>query len=135
MGVEGGQAAAVVNHHVVAVATMILGCNNSAGQGRPDGGASGYRQIHAGMAPGLPGEGVPPVAKLRGDPALPARTNGGAEAVRPDEGHVGAGDPALHTGGYTILHDIVDAVRIGLLLRCGFRSGEMPDVLPDLLEI
>lgn len=45
------------------------------------------------------------------------------------------GDPALRSSRCTVLHDIVNAVRVGLLFRCGFRSGKMPDVLPDLLEI
>ena len=135
MGVESGQAAAVVDHHIVAVAAVVLGGGDGAGQGGPDGGAGGYRQIHAGVAPGLPGEGVSPVTKLRGNTALPPGTNGGAEAVRPNEGHVRAGNPALRAGGYTIHHDIVDAVRIGLLLRCDLRSCKPLEVLPDLLEI
>ena len=57
VGVEGGQAIPVVNHHIVAVAAVVLGGGDGAGQGGPDGGAGGYRQIHAGVAPGLPGEG------------------------------------------------------------------------------
>lgn len=57
VGVESRQAAAMVDHHIVAVAAVVLGGGDGAGQGGPDGGAGGYRQIHAGVAPGLPGEG------------------------------------------------------------------------------
>ena len=125
----------MVDHHIVAVAAVVLGGGDGAGQGGPDGGAGGYRQIHAGVAPGLPGEGIPPVAKLRDDPALPPGTNRGAEAVRPDEGHVGAGDPALRSSGHAIFHNVVDAVRIGLLLRSDLCSGKLSDLLISLLEV
>ena len=54
VGVEGGQAIAVVHHHVVAIAAVVLGGGDRTGQGGPDGGAGGNRQIHAGVSPGLP---------------------------------------------------------------------------------
>ena len=69
------------------------------------------------------------------DPALPPGTNRGAEAVRPDEGHVGAGDPALRSSGHAIFHNVVDAVRIGLLLRSDLCSGKLSDLLISLLEV
>ena len=69
----------------------------------------------------LPGDGIDAVAEFRGDTALPAGANGGAETVRANKRHIRAGYPALRTSGNAIARQIVHTVGVGLLLRRYFQ--------------
>ena len=93
MAIERDQPAAVVDHHVVPIAALVVcGDGNGPLQGGPDGRAGGDRQVHAAVALRLASEGVAAVTKLRGDDVPPVRPDGGAEAVCADEGDVRPGE-------------------------------------------
>ena len=81
------------------------------------------------------GDRVDAVAEFRGDAAFPARSNGGAEAVRANEGNVRAEYPAIRSGGDAVADEIIDAVGIAFLLLCDLLSQGAFDVPIDLCHI
>ncbi len=137
VAVQSGETVAVVDHDVVAVAALVIsGHRHRPRQRRPDGRAGGHRQIHAGVAFPLACKGVDPVAELRGDHRLPARPDGGAEAVRADEGHSSAGKPAAACpGGGPIDHQIVDAVGVGPVFLRDLHAQRRGNPLVDFIEV
>ena len=134
VAVQGGESAAVVDHHIVAVAAPVIGRHgHGPRQGGADGGSGGYRQIYPRVAPPLAGEGVAAVAKLRGDHVPPALSDGGAEAVRPDEGHIRTGEAAA-ASRRTVSDQVVDTVSVALLFGGG-RHTHGGDVLPNGVQV
>ena len=81
------------------------------------------------------GDRVDAAAEFRGDAAFPARPDGGAEAVRTNEGNVRAGYPAIRSGGDAVADEVVDAVGIACLLLCDLQSQGAFDVPIDLCHI
>lgn len=87
------------------------------------------------MALRLSGEGVLAVAELRGDDVPPVRTDGGAETVRADEGHIRSGKAAaIRSACVSIADQAVNAAGVLLLLGSGFRTHG-GDVSPDSFHI
>ena len=117
MAVQRGKAIAVVDAHVVTVASgVVLGDRHRSAQRGADGRIGGDCQVHAGVPLALPGDGIDAVAEFRGDTALPAGADGRTETVRADKRHIRAGNPALRTSGNAIARQIVHTVGVGLLL-------------------
>ena len=136
MTVERGEPVAVVDAYIVAVAAdVVLGDRHCSRQRRSDWRSRGDSQIHAGVSLRLVGDRVDAVAEFRGDAAFPARSNGGAEAVRANEGNVRAEYPAIRSGGDAVADEIIDAVGIAFLLLCDLLSQGAFDVPIDLCHI
>ena len=133
VAIQSSQAAAVVDHHIVAVASLVVGSHgHRPRQRRPDGRAGGDGQIHAGVSPALAGEGIDPVSELRGDHRLPPSPDGGAEAVRTDEGHLRTGKPAgPRSSCGTVDHQVVDAVGVGPVFLRDFNVQDFADLPVD----
>ena len=113
----------MVDHDIVAIASgVVLGDRHSPRQRRADGRAGGDCQVHAAVSLALPGDGIDAVTEFRGDTALPAGANGGAETVRANVRRIRAWYPALRTSGYAIADEVVDTVGVGLLLRRYFQA-------------
>ena len=73
VAVQRNESVAVVNAHVVAIASgVVLGDRHRSAQRGADGRAGGNSQVHAGVPLALPGDGIDAVAEFRGDTALPA---------------------------------------------------------------
>ena len=103
-------------------------------QGGADGCACGDCQIHTGVSPPLPGDGVDAVAELRGDHISPVLPDRRAEPIRTNKGNIGTNKSAA-AAGVAIPEQTVDAVGIGLLLWCHFASGDSTDIFIDLHEV
>ena len=117
MTVQRGKAIAVVDHDIIAVASgVVLGDRHRPRQRGADGCAGGNGQIHAAVPLALSRDRIDAVSEFRGDTALPAGANGGAETVRANKRHIRAGYPALRTSGNAIARQIVHTVGVGLLL-------------------
>ena len=127
--VERGEPVAVVDAHVVAVAAdVVLGDGHCSRQRRSDRRSRGDSQIHAGVSLRLVGDRVDAVAEFRGDAAFPSSPDGGAEAVRTNEGNARAGYPAICSGGDAVADEVVDAVGIAFLLLCDLHVQDDFDV-------
>ena len=86
----------MVDHDIIAIASgVVLGDRHRPRQRGADGRAGGNGQVHAAVSLALPGDGIDAVAEFRGDTALPAGANGGAETVRANVRHIRAWYPVL----------------------------------------
>ena len=129
MGIQRHHTVAVVHHHIVAIATGVIGCGGDhAGQRRTDRRTRWDGDVDAGVPSGLACERIAAVAELRGDPALSSGAHRRAEAIRTDEGDTGAGDPSLCAGGSTIPHQVINAVGIAALLLGDNESQSCLDI-------
>ena len=112
----------MVDHDIIAVAAgVVLGDCYRPAQRRADGRTGRDGQVHAAVPLALPGDGIDAVSEFRGDTALPAGANGGAETVRTNKRHIRAGYPALGATGYAIADEAVDTVGVGLLFHRYFQ--------------
>ena len=129
VAIQGRQTTAVVDHHIVAVAALVVGGHgHGPRQGGADGGSGRHRQIHSTVTPPFAGERVAAVAELRGDHVPPVLPDGGAEAVRADEGHIRPGEAAA-AARRSISNQVIDAVGVAPLLSSR-RHTHGGDILP-----
>ena len=125
----------MVDHDVVAIPTPVVGGHrHRPRQGGADRCSGGDGQIHPRVAPPFSGEGVSAVAEFRGDHAAPVLSDGGAEPVRPDEGHIRPSEPGAASCG-AVADQVIDAVRIALLLVGDRHTHGGGDILPDGTQI
>ena len=87
MGVKRGQAAAMVDNHIIAIGCAAAGDNHRARLGRHDGRAVGRRDIHARMQLILACDGMFAVAEPAGHPPVAAGQREGIAAAGLDRRH------------------------------------------------